>query len=312
MNNIPGMGMQGMQGMGMPGMNMPGLSGVSGGLNINLSFGINIGDSFQGSAGEMQGNNANALLSSLNGLQSFPGMNSMGMVPGFGGCCNPMGSMFGGMMQQMQQQQQMLMMMMMMLMMMMQQQQNGFGRMGGAMPGMGGMGGVGGGGGGTGAGSPSGASGASGSSGANPNIAPSGSNAEALKKLKDLGMSKASLDKAKQLKPEMQIKLAQLYEFAKSKGINFEITSGLRSREQQEKLYQKALANKSANGGKMSAAKPGSSRHESGLAIDISGTEAQKKVLGEYWKSIGGTWGGDWGGPGSSTIKETWHFDLRK
>ncbi len=45
---------------------------------------------------------------------------NMGMVPGFGGSCNPMGSMFGGMMQQQQMMMQMMMMMMQLLMMMQQ------------------------------------------------------------------------------------------------------------------------------------------------------------------------------------------------
>ncbi len=296
-------------------MNMPGLSNLSGGLNMNISMGLNTGDSC-GLSSDLSDKwgGGNSLLSSLNGgNQSFSGMGcGMGMVPGFGSSCNAMGSMFGGMMQMMQQQQQMMQMMMMMMMMMQMMQQQQFSGMGNnCSSGTGGIGN-------SGTGSVPGAGGASGapSSSAAPSqnssIAPSQTNEEAINKLKSLGMSNSSISKVKQLKPEMQIKVAQLYEFAKSKGINFDITSGLRTYEQQQKLYQESLAKKDSRGGKMGAAKPGSSRHESGLAIDISGNESQRKILGDYWKSIGGTWGGDWGGSGSSTIKETWHFDLRK
>ena len=72
----------------------------------------------------------NPLASMLGGCSPNMGMGAgMGMMPGFGGACNPMGSMFGGMMQQ---QQQTMMLMMMMLMQMMQMMQNGCGGLNGS------------------------------------------------------------------------------------------------------------------------------------------------------------------------------------
>lgn len=54
---------------------------------------------------------------------------------------------------------------------------------------------------------------------------------------------------------------------AKQDGVELKIGSGHRSREEQEVLYQKYL-----NGTGNLAAKPGTSNHESGLAIDFEGT----------------------------------------
>ena len=136
LGNLPGMNMLGnMPGMNMlgnlPGMNMlgnmPGMSGMNLNLGINLNF-----DSTNFSQG--LGDQYSGIGNSFGGM----GMGNMGFgsVPGFGGSCNQMGSMYGGMMQGLQQQQQMMMMMMMMMMQMMQQQQMQM--MQGMMNGMGG------------------------------------------------------------------------------------------------------------------------------------------------------------------------------
>ncbi len=277
-----------------------------------------------------------------NGLNAFPGLgNGMGMVPGFGGTADPAGSMFGGLMQQMQSQQQMMQMMMMMLMMMMQQKQNGFGGAQGGFPGMNGAPGIGGGapgigGGGApgiGGGSPGIGGGSPGIGGGSPGIsgggapsasggaAPAGatggaapaaanaagapqSTAEIQQRLTAAGVSASDKSKVAQLTPEMQARTTQLYEYAKKNGMHFTITSGKRDRAQQEALYAKY--------GSRRAAKPGSSPHESGLAIDINADSGTQRKLGAYWKSLGGRWGGDWGGPGSTTQQELWHFDIKK
>ena len=121
MNNIPQFLMPGFSGGGM-GMN----------VNINISslFASGMPSCNQGISDQWVGNSS--FLSSMpSSLMGFGG--GMGMVPGFGGSCNPMGSMFGGMTQMLQQQQMMLMMMMMMQM---QQQMSGqqFGLNGYASP----------------------------------------------------------------------------------------------------------------------------------------------------------------------------------
>jgi D-alanyl-D-alanine carboxypeptidase-like protein len=68
---------------------------------------------------------------------------------------------------------------------------------------------------------------------------------------------------------------------AKKDGVDLQISSSFRSREEQEKLYQSYL-----NGTGNLAAKPGSSNHESGLAIDFKNTSGAydwlKKNAGRY------------------------------
>ena len=109
-------------------------------------------------------------------------------------------------------------------------------------------------------------------------------------------------DYIKELQPLMQQKVRMLEQYAKSKGYPFNITSGYRTREQQIAL-QKKYANQP---GRVAGAD--TSLHRSGRAIDIntSGlTEAQCTDLGNYAKSIGLRWGGDF-----KSYRERWHFDL--
>lgn len=104
--------------------------------------------------------------------------------------------------------------------------------------------------------------------------------------------------KIAQLHPEMQEKTMQLLDYAKSKGLKIQITSGYRTPEEQQELLRtrpKFAAKRSA--------------HCAGKAIDINiigGTDADYKMLGDYAKSIGMRWGGDF-----SSVKERWHFDYQ-
>ena len=90
----------------------------------------------------------------------------------------------------------------------------------------------------------------------------------------------------------------QLLDYAKSKGLNVQITSGYRTQEEQQELLRtrpQFAAKKSA--------------HCAGKAIDIKiagGTDSDYKMLGDYAKSIGMRWGGDF-----SKVKERWHFDYQ-
>ena len=112
----------------------------------------------------------------------------------------------------------------------------------------------------------------------------------------------------RQLKPQMQRAVIELSDYAKSQGIK--ITYGskrsiFRTRAEQEAIYRSASPGY--------AAKPGSSRHESGEAVDItipganknSKNDPQYRKLAEKWQSMGYTWGGNW------NHCEPWHFDLR-
>ena len=105
-----------------------------------------------------------------------------------------------------------------------------------------------------------------------------------------------------ELDKDMQSKVKQLEQFAEANGIPFKITSGYRTREQQIAL-QKKYANEK---GRVAGAD--SSKHRFGKAIDIdtsSLTKQQCQKLGDYAKSIGMRWGGDF-----STYREDWHFDI--
>ena len=104
-------------------------------------------------------------------------------------------------------------------------------------------------------------------------------------------------DHISKLAPEMQQKTQQLLDYALSQGLSVSITSGYRTEEEQARLYAT----------NPNAAK--NSLHTQGKAIDISiknGTDADYKLLGDYAKSIGMRWGGDFKNP----RPERWHFDL--
>jgi len=70
------------------------------------------------------------------------------------------------------------------------------------------------------------------------------------------------------------------------------VTSVLRSRAEQEKLYARYIAGES----ELPAAKPGTSKHELGLAFDLATPSIDPwddellPVLGQMWNEAGGTW----------------------
>ncbi len=110
------------------------------------------------------------------------------------------------------------------------------------------------------------------------------------------------------LTPEMKEALVKLTDFAISQGIQITYSSKysiFRTRADQELMYRQSKPG--------FAAKPGTSRHESGEAVDISipgansnnPNDPQYKLLAEYWQDMGYTWGGNW------ENCEPWHFDIR-
>ncbi len=96
----------------------------------------------------------------------------------------------------------------------------------------------------------------------------------------------ASLDA---LIPELQPAARALVDVANRAGVNPRITSTLRSRTEQSRLYRRFLAGVS----RYPAAPPGTSAHEYGWAFDliVNGEENQYD-LGSVWQSWGGVWGG--------------------
>lgn len=72
-------------------------------------------------------------------------------------------------------------------------------------------------------------------------------------------------------------------------GLGVRVTSTRRSISRQAQLYQDWIAGRSP----YPAAYPGTSKHERGLAFDISTSHPDALlVLGRIWESAGGRWGG--------------------
>ncbi|OGI00120.1 MAG: hypothetical protein A2Y25_07435 [Candidatus Melainabacteria bacterium GWF2_37_15] len=108
-------------------------------------------------------------------------------------------------------------------------------------------------------------------------------------------ISSADWAKIQKLDPQMQAAVSELYKRAGEQGISFNISSGLRTHAEQAATYAKY--------GPGRAARPGSSQHEFGRAIDIQAGKQDKVRLGQIWQGMGFKWGKDFG--------EDWHFDLR-
>jgi len=102
------------------------------------------------------------------------------------------------------------------------------------------------------------------------------------------------------LSPRMQGAARFLLQVAPLLGAtSVRVTSTKRSRAQQTALYKNYLAGKAT----FPVAPPGTSKHESGDALDIVVTpESAQTALGKWWQSVGGTWGG--------AYKDPIHFEL--
>ncbi len=76
---------------------------------------------------------------------------------------------------------------------------------------------------------------------------------------------------------------------------SYRVTSGLRSYTDQVSLYNRWLR---GDPGIMTPARPGRSQHERGWAVDLADPRMPPKedenldALGQWWRSIGGVWGG--------------------
>lgn len=66
------------------------------------------------------------------------------------------------------------------------------------------------------------------------------------------------------------------------------VTSTRRSTAEQTRLYRRWLAGQS----RYPVARPGTSKHERGLAVDLIASPAALRVLGQAWEKAGGRWGG--------------------
>jgi peptidoglycan LD-endopeptidase CwlK len=101
------------------------------------------------------------------------------------------------------------------------------------------------------------------------------------------------------LHPFIREKVRQFLSLARENGIDLLITSALRTFQEQERIYQQG---RTLPGPIVSWAKPGTSYHNYGLAIDVVPIVNNKAIwgstawetIGRLGKSLGFTWGGDW------------------
>lgn len=84
-----------------------------------------------------------------------------------------------------------------------------------------------------------------------------------------------------------------LYRAAQRLDRNARVTSTVRSRSEQRRLYNAYLAGRS----RFPAAPPGRSKHELGRAIDIAASPEALRRLGAAWERMGGRWGGRFNDP---------------
>jgi peptidoglycan L-alanyl-D-glutamate endopeptidase CwlK len=113
----------------------------------------------------------------------------------------------------------------------------------------------------------------------------------------------------KTLLPQVQPLARALVSRLQRDGMDFRITSGTRTFEEQEALYEKHL-----QGGPL-AARPGYSNHNYGLAFDLSlfknGSPVWESPLYETAGKLGESLGLFWGGSWSGKDEDQPHFELR-
>lgn len=73
---------------------------------------------------------------------------------------------------------------------------------------------------------------------------------------------------------------------ARACGIRATLTSGRRSREKQQELWDNRFKNP------YPVAVPGTSPHERGIAFDLAASAQDLLKLGDIWEGMGGHWGG--------------------
>lgn len=97
------------------------------------------------------------------------------------------------------------------------------------------------------------------------------------------------------LDPRFGRRFYELLKQASAEGIDVRVTSGYRSRAHQSRLYNRWKAGKS----RLPAARPGTSKHERGLAADLLASDLPRVV--KIARSLGLKWAGE---------KDPVHFEL--
>lgn len=94
--------------------------------------------------------------------------------------------------------------------------------------------------------------------------------------------------KFKGLHPQLVPYAAALFTWMLARDHSTKVTSVVRSRSEQARLYRRYLAGLSL----FPAAPPGKSKHERGLAFDVIARDETLAAAGKVWESWGGRWGG--------------------
>lgn len=127
-------------------------------------------------------------------------------------------------------------------------------------------------------------------------------------------MNQHSLDRLNQVHPELAEKIRQMADILSKENIDFEVTQGLRTWEEQDALYQQG---RTTPGNIVTKAKAGYSWHNFGLAVDVCPVDQmppqldwdlshpQWKRLVEVGESLGLVSGSEW-----KTFKDWPHFQL--
>lgn len=105
-----------------------------------------------------------------------------------------------------------------------------------------------------------------------------------------------SLDPTNGLYPPFKEYVRVFLDAVRKAGVSVRVTSGFRSRAEQDRLYRDYRMGRS----KYPAAYPGTSLHEWGLAVDLSAALGPRalQVLGSVWEECGlGIWGGHFSDP---------------
>ncbi len=126
-----------------------------------------------------------------------------------------------------------------------------------------------------------------------------------------LGLSRSE-PQIRKLHPSIQPMARELLQRAANVGIQLVVTNGLRTNEEQARLYAQG---RTAPGPKVTNAKPGTSWHNYGLAFDVAKFDNGKPEWPNdtgYWNRIGAIGqqvGLRWGGNSFGDFKDYPHFE---
>jgi peptidoglycan LD-endopeptidase CwlK len=111
-------------------------------------------------------------------------------------------------------------------------------------------------------------------------------------------MDSTSEQRLSQVNPTLANIVRQMAAQVSAQGGTLRVISGLRTYEQQAALYRNRANNRNP------VAAPGTSKHEQGLAVDLSWSGVSQSYVGQLGESFGLRWGGRFNRP------DPGHFEL--